>query len=126
VAVGELGVGRGARELSGLTDFIQDSEHHHDGLRTALLLETPDGFDLDVQHRPPNYEISFILRRLIGKSYHIYRSIFLYQIKETNGGNMMSVAYDYSRETVAPVSSSKPRLLLIDGRQVPSLSGRSF
>jgi aldehyde dehydrogenase (NAD+) len=38
----------------------------------------------------------------------------------------MSIAYDYSREAVAPVSTSKPRLLLIDGRQVPSRSGRSF
>jgi hypothetical protein len=38
----------------------------------------------------------------------------------------MSIAYDYSREAVAPVATSKPRLLLIDGRQVPSRSGRSF
>jgi aldehyde dehydrogenase (NAD+) len=39
---------------------------------------------------------------------------------------MMSVSYSYSREAVASVSGSKPRLLLIDGQQVPSLSGRSF
>ena len=39
---------------------------------------------------------------------------------------MMSIAYDYSRETVAPVSASKPQLLLIDGQRVPSASGRTF
>ena len=38
----------------------------------------------------------------------------------------MSIAYDYSRETVAPVSASKPQLLLIDGQRVPSASGRTF
>src|ERR1700733_7195034 len=39
---------------------------------------------------------------------------------------MMSIAYDYSRETVAPLSSAKPQLLLIDGQRVPSASGRTF
>src|SRR5580693_6951320 len=39
---------------------------------------------------------------------------------------MMSIAYDYSRETVAPLSSYKPQLLLIDGQRVPSASGRTF
>src|ERR1700679_1619456 len=39
---------------------------------------------------------------------------------------MMSIAYDYSRDTVAPVSASKPQLLLIDGQRVPSASGRTF
>ena len=39
---------------------------------------------------------------------------------------MMSIAYDYSREAVAPVATSSPALLLIDGRQVPVRSGRSF
>src|ERR1700727_2113537 len=38
---------------------------------------------------------------------------------------MMSIAYDYSHETVAPVSASKPQLLLIDGQRVPSASGRT-
>src|ERR1700710_857135 len=39
---------------------------------------------------------------------------------------MMSIAYDYSRETTLPVSVPKPRLLLIDGQQVASASGRTF
>jgi aldehyde dehydrogenase (NAD+) len=39
---------------------------------------------------------------------------------------MMSIAYDYSRETVIPVQASKPRLLLIDGQHVASASGRTF
>ncbi len=39
---------------------------------------------------------------------------------------MMSIAYDYSLETTPPVSTSKPRLLLIDGQHVPSVSGRTF
>src|SRR3984885_1216657 len=39
---------------------------------------------------------------------------------------MMSIAYDYSRETVAPLSSAKPQLVLIDGQRVPSASGRTF
>src|ERR1700744_527711 len=39
---------------------------------------------------------------------------------------MMSVAYDYDRETTSPITSPKPKLLLIDGQRVPSVSGRSF
>src|SRR6195952_5277886 len=39
---------------------------------------------------------------------------------------MMSIAYDYSREATPSVSISKTRLLLIDGQQVASASGRSF
>jgi aldehyde dehydrogenase (NAD+) len=39
---------------------------------------------------------------------------------------MMSIAYDYSRETLSVISAAEERLLLIDGRQVPSVSGRSF
>src|ERR1700710_416664 len=39
---------------------------------------------------------------------------------------MMSIAYDYSRETTLPVSVPKPRLLLIDGRRVASASGHTF
>jgi aldehyde dehydrogenase (NAD+) len=39
---------------------------------------------------------------------------------------MMSIAYDYSRDTTPPVSAAKPKLLLIDGRHVPSASGRTF
>src|SRR3984893_2421863 len=39
---------------------------------------------------------------------------------------MMSIAYDYSRETTPPVSASKPKLLLIDGQRVPSACGRTF
>jgi aldehyde dehydrogenase (NAD+) len=39
---------------------------------------------------------------------------------------MMSIAYDYSREPSPFASVAKDRLLLIDGRQVSSASGRSF
>jgi len=38
----------------------------------------------------------------------------------------MSIAYDYSRDSTAPIPVSKPRLLLIDGQRVPSASGRTF
>jgi aldehyde dehydrogenase (NAD+) len=39
---------------------------------------------------------------------------------------MMSIAYDYSQEFARPISASKTRLLLIDGQQVASASGRTF
>src|SRR5580704_17765209 len=39
---------------------------------------------------------------------------------------MMSIAYDYTRQTTPPVSASSPKLLLIDGQHVPSASGRTF
>src|SRR6202795_34791 len=39
---------------------------------------------------------------------------------------MMSIAYDYSREPSPVASVAKDRLLLIDGRQVSSASGRTF
>ena len=38
----------------------------------------------------------------------------------------MSIAYDYAREPLPAVASAKPRLLLIDGQHVPSVSGRTF
>ena len=38
----------------------------------------------------------------------------------------MSIAYDYSREMSPVVSAAKEKLLLIDGRNVPSASGRTF
>ena len=57
VTVGEPGVGRGAGEFAGFSDFVQNAEHHHDRLRAALLPKSPDGFDLDLQHRPSSYEI---------------------------------------------------------------------
>src|ERR1035437_5984031 len=41
---------------------------------------------------------------------------------------MMSIAYDYSRDgspvTITP--AAKAKLLLIDGRRIPSASGRTF
>lgn len=37
----------------------------------------------------------------------------------------MSIAYDYGHET-ALIAASRPKLLLIDGQRVPSLSGRTF
>jgi aldehyde dehydrogenase (NAD+) len=39
---------------------------------------------------------------------------------------MMSVAYDYSHENPPVVPVSRERLLLIDGRRVPSASGKTF
>ncbi|WP_316205240.1 aldehyde dehydrogenase family protein [Bradyrhizobium sp. SZCCHNS3004] len=38
----------------------------------------------------------------------------------------MSTAYDYDRESSAAAYLARPLQLLIDGRQVPSLSGRTF
>jgi aldehyde dehydrogenase (NAD+) len=39
---------------------------------------------------------------------------------------MMSIAYDYSRETAAVEFLARPQQLLIDGRRQPSVSGRTF
>src|ERR1700758_122093 len=39
---------------------------------------------------------------------------------------MMSIAYDYAPQTPAAGFLAKPRQLLIDGRRVPSASGRTF
>src|ERR1700680_540731 len=39
---------------------------------------------------------------------------------------MMSIAYDYSRETLPVISAAEEKLLLIDGRRAPSVSGRTF
>ena len=38
---------------------------------------------------------------------------------------MMSIAYDYAAPAPA-IAAAKPRLLLIDGQHVPSISGRTF
>src|SRR6201992_3126151 len=38
----------------------------------------------------------------------------------------MSIAYDFSRESPAAAFLAKPQQLLIDGRRVPSVSGRMF
>jgi aldehyde dehydrogenase (NAD+) len=38
----------------------------------------------------------------------------------------MLIAYDYSRKTAAAEFLARPQQLLIDGRRVPSLSGRTF
>src|SRR5580698_971802 len=39
---------------------------------------------------------------------------------------MMSIAYDYTQDHSPVAAASKDRLLLIDGRRVPSASGRTF
>src|SRR5215472_12720102 len=39
---------------------------------------------------------------------------------------MMSIAYEYSRQTPAEEILSRPQHLLIDGRRVHSVSGRTF
>src|SRR5260370_9475192 len=62
----------------------------------------------------------------IGTSYHIYGSKYPPAFISSNGGNMMSIAYDYSRESTPVASVPRDRLLLIDGRQVSPASGRSF
>src|ERR1700743_3067535 len=46
--IGKLGVVRGTGELSGFADFVENTEHHHDGLGAAFFTKSPDGFDLDV------------------------------------------------------------------------------
>ncbi len=38
----------------------------------------------------------------------------------------MSIAYDYARATTPPIPAAKPKLLLIDGQHVPSVSGQTF
>ena len=38
---------------------------------------------------------------------------------------MMSIAYDYAAAAPA-IAAARPRLLLIDGQHVPSISGRTF
>ena len=49
--IGELGVLRRTGEFPGLSDLVENAEHHHRGLRAAFLVKAPDGFDLDVVHR---------------------------------------------------------------------------
>jgi aldehyde dehydrogenase (NAD+) len=39
---------------------------------------------------------------------------------------MMSIAYEYARDASLVVSAANEKLLLIDGRNVPSVSGRTF
>src|ERR1700726_1058529 len=47
-------------------------------------------------------------------------------IRTRTGGNMMSIAYDYSRDHSPVTPAAKDKLLLIDGRRVPSASGQTF
>jgi len=54
VAVGQMGMGGRAGEFPGFADLVENSEHHHGRLRTAFLVKSPDGFDLDVVHGMPN------------------------------------------------------------------------
>ena len=49
--IGKPGVVCRAGELAGSADFIEHTEHDDCGLRAAFLVKTPDGFDLDMQHR---------------------------------------------------------------------------
>src|ERR1700745_546886 len=43
-----------------------------------------------------------------------------------SGAKMMSIAYDYARESALEGWLSKPKLLLIDGQHRASASGRTF
>src|SRR6201993_4105490 len=47
-------------------------------------------------------------------------------INHRSGAKMMSIAYDYARESTLEVWLSKPKLLLIDGQHRASASGRTF
>jgi hypothetical protein len=51
VPIGEMGVIGGTGEFPGFTDLVEDSEHDNRGLRTAFLVESPHGFNFDMQHR---------------------------------------------------------------------------
>ena len=51
VAVGEVGMVRRTGKFPGLSDLVQNSEHHHGRMWTALLVKPPDGFDFDIEHR---------------------------------------------------------------------------
>src|ERR1700733_14888842 len=100
-------VPRGAGELSGFTDFIEDAQHHDDGLRAVFLVKSPDGLDLDVEHvfHPIFMKYSSYIEPTIGPTigneYHIYCRKYLPTFRYNYGGNMMSVAYDFTRETAA-------------------------
>src|SRR5258708_26895474 len=48
VTIGKMGTISGTGEFSGLPDLVEDPEHHHDRLWTALPAKSPDGFNLDV------------------------------------------------------------------------------
>src|SRR5215472_16437952 len=62
----------------------------------------------------------------IGKRYHIYRQKYPPKLSTRNGGNMMSIAYDYTQQTPAAGFLARLQQFLIDGRRVPSASGRTF
>ena len=47
---GGRGMRRRAGEFSGLPDLVENFQHHHGGLWTALAAKPPDGFDVDLQH----------------------------------------------------------------------------
>ncbi len=64
---------RRTRKFPSLSDLVQNSEHHHGRMWTALLVKPPDGFDFDIEHPVcQSYEIYFICESAIGRSYHIY------------------------------------------------------
>src|ERR1700736_6297525 len=50
VTIGKVRVVRCTGEFSGLSYLVENSEHHHGRLWTALLVKSPDGFDFDMQH----------------------------------------------------------------------------
>jgi hypothetical protein len=54
VAIGEVSVVRRTGKFPSLSDLVENSEHHHGRLWTALLVKPPDGFDFDMEHRFAN------------------------------------------------------------------------
>src|SRR5260370_41745071 len=52
VPVRKAGVIGRAGEFSGLPDLVEDPEHDNRRLRTALLVKSPNGFDLNMEHLP--------------------------------------------------------------------------
>src|SRR5258706_623377 len=73
VAIGEVGMVRRAGKFPSLSDLVENSEHHHGGLWTALLVKPPDGFDFDMEHRFPNVmKAASYTSFIIGRLYHIY------------------------------------------------------
>src|SRR5215831_255437 len=63
--VGQVNVICGARDLSCFADFVEHAKHDHHALGTVLLVKSPDGFDVDMQHGGVLCAVGFICRYVI-------------------------------------------------------------